>query len=74
MNVIACISHVLDSSITKATRYNLGAVYVMDHEVVSCSYEVCDWPLNSYEDHYGLHQDYKVKSDHGTRGPPNAYF
>ena len=28
----------------------------MDHEVVPRSCKICDWLLNLYEDHFGLHQ------------------
>ena len=37
-------------------RY-LGVVYTMDHEVFLCSSEICDWPLNSFWDHFSLHQE-----------------
>ena len=31
----------------------------MDHEVVPRFYIRCDWLLNSYKDHFGLHQGKK---------------
>ena len=34
----------------------LGVVYIMDHEVVPCSPKICDWSLDSSEDHFGLDQ------------------
>ena len=35
-----------------------GALYIMDHEVVPCSFKTCDQPLNSSQDHgiKGLHK------------------
>ena len=33
----------------------------MDHEVVPRSCKICDWLLNSSQDHFGLHQVKKVK-------------
>jgi hypothetical protein len=33
----------------------------MDHEVVPRSYKRCDWLLNSYREHFGLHQGENVK-------------
>ena len=34
----------------------LGVVYIMDHEVVPRPCEICDWLLNSSQDHFGLQQ------------------
>jgi hypothetical protein len=52
----------------------LGDVYIMDHEVVPCSPKLCDWPLNSSWDHFGLHQGKNYQEDHETWGPQEACF
>jgi hypothetical protein len=33
----------------------------MDHEVILRPYNICDWLLNSYHDHFGLHQGRNVR-------------
>ena len=44
----------------------LGVVYIMDHEVVPRPCEICDWLLNSSQDHFGLQQFFFCQSDHGV--------
>ena len=34
----------------------------MDHEVVPRPCKICDWLLNSYEDHFILHQEKNVRA------------
>ena len=34
-------------------------VYIVDHEVVPCSSKICDWLLNSFQDHFSLHREKK---------------
>ena len=46
----------------------------MNHEVIPCSPKICDWPLNSSWDHFGLHQGKKCQSDHEAQGPQKVYF
>ena len=46
----------------------------MKHKVVPCFPKVCHWPLASSWDHFGLHQEIKCKSNHGTQAPPKACF
>ena len=41
-------------------------VYIMDLEVVPCSPNMFDWPLNLYWAHFGLHQEERCKSAHET--------
>jgi hypothetical protein len=41
---------------------DLGVVYIMDHEVVPRPCKICDWLLNSSEDHFILHQGKNVKA------------
>jgi hypothetical protein len=43
----------------------LGAVYIMDYEVVLRPCKICDRLLNFSWDHFGLHQRKKRESDHG---------
>ena len=38
-------------------RRMLRVVYIMDHEGVPCSSNICDWLLNLSQDHFGLHQE-----------------
>jgi hypothetical protein len=33
----------------------------MDHEIVPRPCKLCDWLLNSYKDHFGLHQGKNVR-------------
>ena len=54
-------------------KFMLGVVYTMDHEVVPRPYKICDWMLNSSQDHFGLREGNNV-SDHGVRGLHNTYF
>ena len=54
------------SPIRTAHHFNLYlahsmAIYITDHEVVPCFSKICDWPLNSSRDHFGLHQEKKEK-------------
>ena len=35
----------------------VGVVYTMDHEVIPRSCKICNWLLNSFQDHFGLHQE-----------------
>ena len=39
----------------------VGGVYTMDHEVVPRPCKICDWLLNSFWDHFGLHQGNFIK-------------
>ena len=32
----------------------------MDHEVVPMPCKICDWLLNSSQDHFGLHQEQNI--------------
>ena len=34
----------------------LGVVYTMDHKVVPRPCNICEWLLNSFRDHFGLHR------------------
>ena len=43
------------------SRGCLGVVYIMDHKVVSRSYTICDWLLNSFGDYFRLHQEKNVR-------------
>ena len=40
---------------------NLVVVYIMDHDVPSCSPKICDWLWSLSQDHFGLHQGKNVK-------------
>ena len=42
----------------------LGVVYIMDHEVIPCSFRICDWLLNSSQDYFNLNyiKEKKVKT------------
>ena len=42
-----------------STSYS-WAIYTMDHEVVPRPRKIHDWPLNSFQDHFGLHQGKKM--------------
>ena len=47
----------------------------MDHEVVPCSSNICDWLLNSSHDCFDLCQEKNIRSDHdGTWRPQKASF
>jgi hypothetical protein len=46
----------------------------MDHEAVPRLCKICDWLLNSSQDHFGLHQGKKCQSDHEVQGPQKTYF
>jgi hypothetical protein len=52
----------------------LGVAYNMDHEAVPRLSKICDWLLNSSQDHFGLHQGKKCQSDHEVQGPQKTYF
>ena len=41
-------------------RLYLGVVYIMENEVIPCSFNTCDWLLNSSRGHFGLHQEKKM--------------
>ena len=51
-----------------------GVVYTMEHEVVPRPCKICDWLLNLYRDHFGLHRRKKCHSDYGVQGPQKTYF
>ena len=36
-------------------------VYIMNHEVIPCSFKMCDGMLNSTWEHFGLHQEEIVR-------------
>jgi hypothetical protein len=46
----------------------------MDHEVIPMPCKSVGWLLNSFRDHFGLHQGQKCHSDHGDWGPQKPYF
>ena len=41
----------------------LGIVYVVDYDVVACSHKTCNWLLNSFYDHFGLHLGKNVRAN-----------
>ena len=41
-------------------KHYKGVVYTMDHEVVPRPGKICDWLLNSSQDHFSLHQGKNV--------------
>lgn len=38
----------------------LGVVYIMDHDVITCSPKICDWQLDMLQDCFGLRQGKNV--------------
>jgi hypothetical protein len=37
-------------------RWHGGAIHAMDHKVIPRPCKTCDWLLNLFQDHFGLHQ------------------
>ena len=52
----------------------LGAVCIMDHEVVPCSSKISDWPLNSSQDHLSFHQQKNVRVTMELEVPKRTIF
>ena len=44
-------------------HHSQGVVHITNHEVIPCSPEISNWPLNSSQIHSNLHQREKRKSD-----------
>jgi hypothetical protein len=67
---------IINSGCMKITRISdLGAVHTMDHEVIPWPCKICDWLLNSSQDHFNLHQEKKMPEWSWVRGSQlETYF
>ena len=52
----------------------LGHVYTMDREVDPRPCKICDWMLNSSQDHYGLHQGKIWKRPWSLSSPKDIFW
>ena len=61
MRTHATSCHEASGSRPDKLEASLGAVYIMGREVVPRPCKICDWLLNSFRDHFGLHQGKNVR-------------